>query len=110
VDISIGSCHQIFTQKFQMLRVSAKLVIRRKACARAQFNGCSSKTNDHNETGQMAVCCQNLTLGAHSTRNALSVLVGASFKNFGLFLNRIVLFASGKEKVTGVFGGGICGR
>jgi len=32
----------------------------------------------------MAVCCQNLTLGAHS---ALSVLVGTLFKEFGLFLN-----------------------
>jgi hypothetical protein len=27
------------------------------------------------------------TLGALSSRNALSVLVGAPFKNFGLFLN-----------------------
>jgi len=35
----------------------------------------------------MAVCCQNLTLGALSSRSALSVLVGALFKNFGLFLN-----------------------
>jgi len=35
----------------------------------------------------MAVCCQNLTLGALSRRSALSVLVGALFKKFGLFLN-----------------------
>jgi hypothetical protein len=35
----------------------------------------------------MAVCCQNLTLGALSSRSALSVLVGALFKKFGLFLN-----------------------
>jgi hypothetical protein len=35
----------------------------------------------------MAVCCQNLTLGALSSRSALSVLVGAQFKKFGLFLN-----------------------
>jgi len=28
VDISIGSCHQIFTEKVQMRRVSAKLVPR----------------------------------------------------------------------------------
>jgi hypothetical protein len=35
----------------------------------------------------MAVCCQNLTLGALSSRNVLSVLVGALFKKFGLFLN-----------------------
>jgi len=44
-------------------------------------------TNAHSETGQMAVYCQNLTLGALSSRNALSVLVGALFKKFGLFLN-----------------------
>jgi hypothetical protein len=35
----------------------------------------------------MAVCCQNLTLGALSSRSVLSVLVGALFKKFGLFLN-----------------------
>jgi hypothetical protein len=35
----------------------------------------------------MAVCCQNLTLGALSSRSALSLLVGALFKKFGLFLN-----------------------
>ena len=47
----------------------------------------STKTNAHSETGQMAVYCQNLTLGALSSRSALSVLVGAIFKKFGLFLN-----------------------
>jgi hypothetical protein len=36
----------------------------------------------------MAVCCQNLTLGALSSRSALSVLVGALFKMFGLFLKK----------------------
>jgi hypothetical protein len=35
----------------------------------------------------MTVCCQNLTLGALISRSALSMLVGALFKNFGLFLN-----------------------
>jgi len=35
----------------------------------------------------MAVCCQNLTLGALSSRRALSMLVGALFKKFGLVLN-----------------------
>ena len=39
-------------------------LIRRKACPRVQFNGCSSTTNAHSETGQMALRCQNLTLGA----------------------------------------------
>jgi hypothetical protein len=54
-------------------------LIRRTAYARAQFSGCSSTTNAHSETGQLTVCCQNLTLGALSTRSALSVLVGALF-------------------------------
>jgi hypothetical protein len=44
-------------------------------------------TNAHSETGQMAICCQNLLLGALSSRSAPSVLVGALFKKFGLFLN-----------------------
>jgi hypothetical protein len=87
VRISIGSCHQIFTQKRQLRHVSAKFIIRRTACARAQFSGCSSTTNAHSETGKMAVCCQNLTLGVLSSRSALSVLVGALFKKFSLFLN-----------------------
>jgi hypothetical protein len=34
----------------------------------------------------MAVCCQNLSLGALSSRRAPSVLVGALFKKLGLFL------------------------
>jgi hypothetical protein len=55
--------------------------------ARAQFGGCSSTTNALSETGQMADCCQNLTLGALNSRSALPVLVGALFKKSGLFLN-----------------------
>ena len=35
----------------------------------------------------MAVCCQNLPLGALSSCSAHSVLVGVIFKMFGLFLN-----------------------
>jgi hypothetical protein len=35
----------------------------------------------------MAVCCQNLPLGALSSRSAPSMLVGELFKKFGLFLN-----------------------
>jgi len=35
----------------------------------------------------MAVCCQNLPLGALSSRKAPSVLVGELFKKFGLSLN-----------------------
>jgi hypothetical protein len=44
-------------------------------------------TNAHSETGQMAVCCQNLPLGGLSSRSSPFVLVGALFKKFGLFLN-----------------------
>jgi len=44
-------------------------------------------TNAHSEMGQMAVCRQNLMLGALSSCNALSMLVDALFKKFGLFLN-----------------------
>jgi len=44
--------------------------------------------NAHSETEQMAVCCQNLTLGALSSHSVLSVLVGTLFKRFGLFLNK----------------------
>ena len=62
-------------------------LIRRTACARAQFSGRNSTTSAHSQTGQMAVCCQTLTLGAHSSHSALSVLVGALFKKFALFLN-----------------------
>jgi hypothetical protein len=42
--------------------------------------------------GQMAFCCQGLTLGAPSSRNALSLLVGARFKKFGFFLNKPRIF------------------
>jgi hypothetical protein len=62
-------------------------LIRRTACARAQFNVCSSTTNAHSETGQMAVCCQNLTLGALGSRSALSVLVDAPIQKCSLLLN-----------------------
>jgi hypothetical protein len=57
------------------------------ACTHAQFRGSSSTTNAHRGTGQMAVCCQNLTLGALSSCSAPSVLVGKLFKKFGLFWN-----------------------
>jgi hypothetical protein len=36
---------------------------------------------------KMAICCQNLTLGAVSSCSAFSMLVGALFKKFGLLLN-----------------------
>jgi len=62
-------------------------LIRRTACACAQIGGCSSVTNGHSETRQMAVCCQNLPLGALNSCSALHVPVGALFKKFGLYLN-----------------------
>jgi hypothetical protein len=42
-------------------------------------------TNNQSKMGQMAVCCQNLTLDVLSSHSALSVLVGALFKKFGFF-------------------------
>ena len=44
-------------------------------------------TNAHIETGQRAVCCQNLLLGVLSSCSTPSVLVGVLFQKFGLFLN-----------------------
>jgi hypothetical protein len=41
----------------------------------------------------MEVCYQNLPLGALSSRGAPSLLVGALFKNFGLFLNTPIMFS-----------------
>jgi len=60
---------------------------RRTGCARAEFSKRRSTTNAHSEKGQMTVCCQNLPVGALSSRTAPSVLVGELFKKFGLFLN-----------------------
>ena len=60
---------------------------RRTACARTQFSRCSSTTNAHSEMGQMAVSSQNVMLVVLSSHSMLSVLVGALFKKFGLFLN-----------------------
>jgi len=57
-------------------------------------SGCSSTTNAHSETEQMAVWCKNLTLGALSSRSALSALVGTLFKKFGLFLNTHCIMVS----------------
>jgi len=51
------------------------------------LSGCSSTTNAHSETGQMAARCQNLPLGALSSRSALSFLVGELIEKFVLFLN-----------------------
>jgi len=62
-------------------------LIRRTACALAEFSGCSSTTNAHSEMGQMAFCCQNLPLGVLISHSVPFLLVGALFKKFGLFLN-----------------------
>jgi hypothetical protein len=37
----------------------------------------------------MEVCCQNLPLGALSSRSAPSMMVGALFKKFGLFFEHV---------------------
>ena len=79
--------YEIYTRCSSSSFIVTLSLIRRTACARAQFGGCSSATNGHSETRQMAVCCQNLPLGALSSRSALPVPVGALFKKFGLFLN-----------------------
>jgi hypothetical protein len=62
-------------------------LFRRTACACSHYSRCSSTTNAYSETGQMAVCCQNLPLGALCSRSGPSVQVGGLFKKFGLFLN-----------------------
>jgi hypothetical protein len=83
--------------------ISSLSLIRRTACARVQFSGCISTTNDHSETGQMAVCCRNLTLGALSSRSAPSVLFGALFKKFGLFLNTPLRSSGRAQRVFDVY-------
>jgi len=57
-------------------------------------------TNAQSEMRQMALCCQNLTLGALSSRSALSVLVGTLFKKFGLFLNTPHMFEKAQQKLS----------
>jgi len=44
-------------------------------------------TNAYSKTGQMALYCQNLMLGALSSHSTFSLLAGAQFKKLGLFLN-----------------------
>jgi hypothetical protein len=67
-------------------------LIRRTACVRAQFSGCSSTTNAHSETGQTAVCCQNLPLGVLRNHSAPCMLVGELFKKFGLFFEHRCMY------------------
>jgi hypothetical protein len=80
--------------------ISSLSLIRRTACARAQFSGCSSMANSHSETGQMAVCCQNLTLDALSSRSALSVLVGAVFRKVRSLFEHPSYATNGRKPVT----------
>ena len=49
-------------------------------------------TNADSKTGQMAVCCQNLPLGALSSHGVPYLQVGELFKKFGLFLNTGVFY------------------
>jgi hypothetical protein len=53
-------------------------------------------TNAHSETGQMAICCQNLPLGDLSSRSAPSVLVGELFKKVRSFFEH----AESQENAT----------
>jgi hypothetical protein len=95
-------CSKISHTNFVLQALSLSLsLIQRTACARAQFSGCSSTTNAHSETGQMAACCQYLALGVLSSRSALSMLDGAQFKKFGFFLN--TLLYSYDQKSTNTF-------
>ena len=57
-------------------------------------------TNAHSKMGQMAVCCQNLTLGVLSSHSALSVLVYMLFKKFGLFLNTPHMFEKTQQTLS----------
>ena len=59
-------------------------------------------TNAHSETRQMAVCCQNLPVGAISSHSALSVLVGALFKKFGFFFNTLRIFEAIYKFTSGI--------
>jgi hypothetical protein len=51
----------------------------------------------------MAVCCQNLTLGALSSSSELSMLVGELFKKFGYFLNTICILMQYHPVLNGTF-------
>jgi hypothetical protein len=48
----------------------------------------------------MAVCYQNLMLGALSSHSVLSVLVGALFNKFRLFLNTLRMFEKAQQKLS----------
>jgi hypothetical protein len=65
--------------------ISSLSLIRRTACACAQFRGCSSTTNTHSETGQTVVCCQNLTLCARPVAAELCAGWRAIWKIRSLF-------------------------
>lgn len=76
-----------FVAKFHTHVVVTLALIRRKPCALAHLNGCSSPTNGQSETWLMAVCCLNLPLHALSSCSALPVPFGTLFQKFGFFLN-----------------------
>ena len=98
----LPSLQQNFTHKHTHCSFIVTLsLIGQTACACAQFSGCSSTTNAHSETGQMAVCCQNLTLRRTSSHSALSMLVGTLFKKFGLFLITPHILSGHKSQASG---------
>jgi hypothetical protein len=50
----------------------------------------------------MAVCCQNVPLGALSSRSAPSVLVGELFKKFGLFFEHAQIQENAIRKLRAI--------
>jgi hypothetical protein len=48
----------------------------------------------------MAVCCQNLPLGALSNRSASYVMVGALFKKFGFLIRLVFMWLHVQSFVT----------
>jgi len=89
--------HQLYSSRSFIVTLS---LIRRTACARAQFNGCSSAINDQKEKGQIAVCFQNLKLGSLCSLSALSMLIGSLFRKFCLFLTRLEIIPITKQNAT----------
>ena len=53
-ELTLGTVHIQYSQYLGDNNRGDSLILR-TACARAQFGGCSSTTNSHNETGRMVV-------------------------------------------------------
>ena len=64
--------------------------VQASSCAQRPSDALKLPGTADSETGQMAVCCQNLPVRALSSRSAVTVLVGALFQKFDLFLNTLL--------------------